>query len=271
MNGNGYLLMALIACMAFLSQACKRKEVANQSISQTKAAKSFFCAPFKGKAMHIGRDYFLNKRHELIINSDGDLWNSGDTLGIYFLDGPQEICDSVIKVASEWSLYANIYFKQTTSIEKSAVRITFLRGGWRSLVGKQANCNHVTMFLENLDIGYFSGVEFRRVVLHEFGHAIGLEHEQLHPMANIQWDTAAVYRYYCDTLKWPKSDVDMFVLTPLNVPSSNYTDYDSSSIMHYNIPVWMTSNGFSVNFKDDLSDNDKAAITSFYPFSKNSK
>lgn len=263
---TNYALLPVL-CLIFLSQACKRKEQGPIKSASNKPARSFFCAPYKATFAPTEKTYLpQEKGMDLLISSGSYLWNPGDTLDVYFLDGTQEICDSVIKTASEWSLYANIYFRQTYFIEQSEIRVTFWRGAWRSLVGRQADCNHVTMFLEGLDYAGYTPAEFKRTVLHEFGHAIGLEHEQLHPLANIQWDTVAVYRYYCDTLHWSKTDVNLFVLSPINTSSINYTQYDSLSIMHYSVPLWMTKNGFSVDFNNDLSEGDKAGIALFYPF-----
>jgi hypothetical protein len=38
--------------------------------------------------------------------------------------------------------------------------------------------------------------EYSRVVLHEFGHALGAIHEHQHPAAGIPWDKPKVYEYY---------------------------------------------------------------------------
>ena len=38
--------------------------------------------------------------------------------------------------------------------------------------------------------------EYSRVVIHEFGHALGCIHEHQSPAADIPWDKEAVYRYY---------------------------------------------------------------------------
>jgi serralysin len=47
--------------------------------------------------------------------------------------------------------------------------------------------------------------EYRRVVLHEFGHALGLVHEHQNPNNNtIQWNKENVYAYYKQKFGWPK-------------------------------------------------------------------
>ena len=52
--------------------------------------------------------------------------------------------------------------------------------------------------------------QFRRVVLHEFGHALGFAHEHQHPNANcsseIEWDKA--YAFYEKTQHWDRKKVD---------------------------------------------------------------
>lgn len=43
--------------------------------------------------------------------------------------------------------------------------------------------------------------EYSRVVLHEFGHALGAIHEHQHPEAAIPWDKPKVYEYYARWLE----------------------------------------------------------------------
>jgi serralysin len=68
-------------------------------------------------------------------------------------------------------------------------------------------------------------------VLHEFGHAIGLLHEQSYP-GGIKWKkTGEVYDWYQKTQGWDKEKVDVQVFKVSDVFYTNGTTYDSKSIM----------------------------------------
>lgn len=105
----------------------------------------------------------------------------------------------------------------------------------------------------------------RGVGLHEFGHALGLMHEPLNPLAPIQWNRQAVYEYYRRIAGWDKAMVDSNVLAVLQLDQSNYTLFDRNSIMIYEIPAELTLNDFRVQGNSVLSATDKKFIAEKYP------
>ncbi|MGZ5220675.1 MAG: M12 family metallopeptidase, partial [Chitinophagaceae bacterium] len=98
----------------------------------------------------------------------------------------------------------------------------------------------------------------------EFGHALGLLHEQSYPGA-IKWNKDTVYKYYQKTQGWDKSKIDFNVLQASNQFYTNGTQYDPKSIMHYSVEAWQTLDGYSLPANFDLSASDKANISAFYP------
>ena len=55
--------------------------------------------------------------------------------------------------------------------------------------------------------------EYERVVVHEFGHALGAIHEHQNPKGGIEWNLPAVYKYFAGPPNfWSKEDVDVNVL-----------------------------------------------------------
>jgi hypothetical protein len=106
--------------------------------------------------------------------------------------------------------------------------------------------------------------EYERVVLHEFGHALGLLHEHQNPAGSIPWNVEAVYSYYRETQGWDQQKTYNNVIRKYNEEETNHTRYDSRSIMEYPIPEELTLNGFHVGWNRNLSETDKLFIRSQY-------
>ena len=65
------------------------------------------------------------------------------------------------------------------------------------------------------------------VVLQEFGHALGVLHEQSYPDA-IQWNKDTIYKYfsYSQVPPWTKEQVDQFVFFVYDRFYYSVTKYD---------------------------------------------
>jgi len=105
----------------------------------------------------------------------------------------------------------------------------------------------------------------RRVVTHEFGHALGLVHEHQSPAAGIQWDKEQVYAWFWDNLSWDRAKVDQQVLDRYTVSQTNYSQYDPASIMHYPVPASLTLDGKGIDGQTKLSPTDKEWVARWYP------
>ena len=106
--------------------------------------------------------------------------------------------------------------------------------------------------------------QFNGTVMHEFGHALGLEHEQSYPGA-IKWNKDTVYANYLMSQGWDKKQVDYQVFEVADVFYTNGTAYDPKSIMQYAVDPWETLDGFSVPWNYYLSNGDKKIIAALYP------
>ena len=82
----------------------------------------------------------------------------------------------------------------------------------------------------------------RGTTTHEFGHALGMLHEQSYPNG-IKWNKDTVYKYYEKYQGWDKAKVDFNVLEASDFFYTNGTTYDPQSIMHYPVLAWQTVDG----------------------------
>lgn len=211
------------------------------------------------------KDDFISKPDAAILQ--WPLWKPGQTIKIKFLDGDSASQEKVKRIAAQWTLYANLKFEYVTKDEYADIRIGFqigTPGAWSELGMRSAygDLNRQTMRLGTLTGDEASS---RRTILHEFGHALGLIHENASPIAQINWNLSKVYQYYSE---WSKEEVDRFVIK--SPEQTNYTTYDPLSIMHYYIDPSLTTDGVGIPEQTKLSRIDMVSINKWYPFPINS-
>ena len=197
-------------------------------------------------------------------------WQSNDTITVGFLEGSDALKARVKAVALEWTkpgrAKLNLNFVPGTSAD---VRIAFKQGaGSWSYIG--TDCRHIPAGQPTMNYGWLSDAspddEIRRVVLHEFGHALGLIHEHQSPNHPIHWNKPAVYADLSGPPNnWSKETIDSNMFKPYKLKEVVATPVDAKSIMMYPIPKSWTTDGFSAGLNSQLSPYDEALIANQYP------
>jgi len=274
------------------------------ALTGSKAIAQFFprpkCTAMLADAMFGGKKDTTRSRG---MADNYHTWEPGTVLLVKFLPGGSKtLRDKIMLNAREWEKYANVRFSfQPDNVAYAHIRIKLTRGtGHNSTVGTEANfrsqseqtINFDTLFFADADYyaaqlknrgvlppynlgqlisemkrdpNHWNLPELRRVTMHEFGHALGLLHEQSYP-DKINWKkTDSIYNFYRETQGWTRQQVEFNVFDVGNQFYTNGTKYDAKSIMHYAINSWETTDGYTVKNNFELSTGDKTLIAALYP------
>lgn len=215
---------------------------------------------------NIAGDADVPERLAVII---GNKWKNGRTLKVKILNGSDLVKRRIKQYASLWTQYANIKFQFVDS-GNAEIRINTdpsrAKGSW-SYSGTQ--CLGIPQDRQTMNFSWLDDLttetESERVIVHEFGHALGCIHEHQSPKAGIKWKIPEVYDYFFTTQGWNKATVDLNVVNFYSASMTNSSSYDPKSIMIYHIPKGLAENGFSTASNEKLSELDKKFIAKVYP------
>jgi len=199
----------------------------------------------------------------------GKKWADGRTLGVYFLDGSATQKAKVKEQAVKWCKFANVKFDFGATKANAQIRISFVAddGSW-SYIG--TDCLGIAKSKPTMNFGWLrddtDATEYERVVVHEFGHALGAIHEHQNPKGGIQWNLPAVYAYFGGPPNnWSKDEIDQNVINKYSVDQLNASKFDPDSIMLYHFDGALIKGGHPTKNNTKMSRGDKRFIRTQYP------
>ena len=198
------------------------------------------------------------------------LWKPGRTLRVRFLDGEEQVQKKVAHFAQQWAEFANITFAFGED-PKAEIRISFREAGsWSALGTDCLVAEWYPLSKATMNFGWLMRTstdrEYSSVVLHEFGHALGMIHEHQTPAEGIQWNREAVIRDLSQPPNsWDEETIQFNVLDRYNRSQTQFSKFDPQSIMLYAFPSHWTLNGLTFAENSVLSQTDKDFIKMIYP------
>jgi hypothetical protein len=196
------------------------------------------------------------------ISPIGKQWQNGQTITITFKGGTTAQKQMVRDFAPQWTEFANLTFEFVDD-PAAQVRVSFDAndGAW-SYVG--TDNLEIPVHAATMNLGW----QDQSVILHEFGHMIGLSHEHQNPQGGIQWDEEAVIADLSGPPNfWDEATIRHNVLEKYAMDQILGTEFDPESIMLYAFPNEWTIGDFQTEENDELSKLDKDFVRSsqMYP------
>ena len=204
-------------------------------------------------------------------------WPKGSKLNIVFLDGKTEHHELVKQIAPQWiegtSLTFKFFSKPSQAPKQTHIRVSFkLLNGSRLGDHQDYESTLPTMNLFGITLNNRSLKTKTRLILHEFGHALGLEHE--YRSRYWPYGSEPIDKLINDCFPQMKlsghneheaREKCLQVNAPLTREEAEFTAYDEQSIMNYPM-AFKLENGVEkqISISTKLSFLDKYAIQKWY-------
>ena len=139
------------------------------------------------------------------------------------------------------------------------LKFTFVDSGGNVTIDNNYKGGGVTMCLGCQNPVIHISSADRGLVLHEFGHALGMHHEMKNPNIKITWIESVLVQMFGDA-NFVKSQIT----TPIDAASVNATPFDKNSVMIYPLPAKTNQEGITMQGASNYTDLDRQWLTLTY-------
>jgi H-type lectin domain len=189
-------------------------------------------------------------------------WWSGEKVAI-----SDHLKQRVAHAAKQWEQHANLKLDFGLHGDEAHIRIAFeYQPG---LCWSHSGTDNLTVpkTEPTMNLGWINNdsddLQIQSVVLHQFGHALGLIHEHHNPEKAIKWNEPLVLGYFRETYKLEDGEIRSHILYT-DQPQHNIIS-DPQSIMLYSYPDSLTLDHAGVPGNSKLSLSDVSLIKRIYP------
>jgi hypothetical protein len=195
-------------------------------------------------------------------------WGPKVDLSVRFLDTTNAALKAkILEHFNAWNRFGDIRFRESGSLSAD-IRVTLNGGGYWSYLG--TDCRSIPAGQPTMSLHGFAlstpESEYKRVVRHEVGHAIGCPHEHARPEVIERLDRAKVVAEFKRTQGWSEREIVQQIFTPPPPGSIMATALaEETSIMCYSFPARLTKNGVAIPGGADITPLDGKFIGSVYP------
>jgi hypothetical protein len=224
------------------------------------------------------------------------LWGANyPKIRVCFFEGSQALREVVANVAKEWMAEDNSikldFGKpgkrrtcQPENGKEMQIRISFSNEGYWSQLG-QNSVVFVKQEEPSLNLGGFMNVAPDQLsdyeigtIRHEFGHALGIEHEHQNPKGGCdgEYNWKLIYQYLeGPPNNWTKETID-WNLRQASGEDLQMTKFDQNSVMLYQFPADFYNNGgkskcFVPQPNSQISPGDRALVSAMYPANESAR
>lgn len=216
----------------------------------------------------------------IIVNSSK--WPLGYTLKVCFYEGGPQARQAIAAEAQKWLAGVNLKmdFGAAPALRTCAaqagpnnlyedIRISFRGAGHWSFIGVDGHrWTGPTMNLQNYDVLPALDGYSKAVVIHEFGHALGLHHEHQSPGSPCdgEFNLPAVKQL----TGWNDQQIKTnFAMLERNSSVYTWGPYDPTSVMMYSLPIQVLYKGAQskcwVQQNYQISSDDRSSLRQAYP------
>ena len=211
------------------------------------------------------------------------IWNTQTPIRVCFFGGSQQLRAKIADYALQWTQtaayipldFGNIANPRLCSAsDYNQIRVGFAYKGYWSLVGTDS-VNLASQLEQSMNLSMFDVAPppedtFRRVVLHEFGHALGLHHEHQSPEAPCkdEFEWGFINTYLAGPPNYWSQDTIDHNLRPIVEAGTEAGVFDPKAVMLYSFPVEFYRTGAQARCytagNTQLSEEDKTFIADYY-------